>query len=92
MVRQCQQPSTRNSFESMDGVLKTAHSLFERYKCEQKLARIMKQHPEILDQVTTEICRAIALYIDDYNDDFRSFAQQFALAIWSLLTQLIQRC
>jgi exportin-2 (importin alpha re-exporter) len=36
MVRQFQQPSTQNSFQSINGVLKTAHSLFERYRYEQK--------------------------------------------------------
>ncbi len=36
MVRQFQQPSTQNSFQSINGVLKTAHSLFERYRYEPK--------------------------------------------------------
>ena len=36
MVRQFQQPSTQNSFQSINGVLKTAHLLFERYRYEQK--------------------------------------------------------
>ena len=36
MVRQFQTPSTQNSFQSINGVLKTAHSLFERYRYEQK--------------------------------------------------------
>jgi exportin-2 (importin alpha re-exporter) len=36
MVRQFQQPSSQNSFQSINGVLKTAHSLFERYRYEQK--------------------------------------------------------
>lgn len=41
-----------------------------------------------MDQVKTEICRAVALYADNYSDDFKPFAQQFALTIWSLLTRL----
>ena len=44
--------------------------------------------PGVLDQVKTEICRAAALLADNYSDDFKPFAQQFALAIWSLLTRL----
>ena len=36
MVRQFQQPSSQNSFQSINGVLKTAHSLFERYRYEPK--------------------------------------------------------
>ncbi len=36
MVRQFQKPSTQTSFQSINGVLKTAHSLFERYRYEQK--------------------------------------------------------
>jgi exportin-2 (importin alpha re-exporter) len=35
MIKQFQQEST-NSFQSINGVLKTAHSLFERYRSEQK--------------------------------------------------------
>ena len=35
MVKQFQQQSS-NSFQSINGVLKTAHSLFERYRYEQK--------------------------------------------------------
>lgn len=34
MVRQFQQHSTQNFFQSINGVLKTAHSLFERYRYE----------------------------------------------------------
>jgi Cse1 len=50
---------------------------------------IFSRHdPGILDQVKTEICRAVALYADNYSDEFKPFAQQFALAIWSLLTRL----
>jgi hypothetical protein len=30
----------------------------------------------------------VALYADNYSDEFKPFAQQFALAIWSLLTRL----
>ncbi|CAF5088370.1 unnamed protein product, partial [Rotaria sp. Silwood1] len=44
--------------------------------------------PGILDQVKTEICRAVALYADNYSDEFKPYAQEFALAIWSLLTRL----
>ncbi|CAF3715888.1 unnamed protein product, partial [Rotaria sordida] len=44
--------------------------------------------PGILDQVKTEICRAIALYADNYSDEFKPYAQHFASAIWSLLIQL----
>ena len=44
--------------------------------------------PGVLDQVKTEICRVVALLADNYSDDFKPFAQQFALAIWSLLTRL----
>ncbi|CAF4212092.1 unnamed protein product, partial [Adineta steineri] len=44
--------------------------------------------PGILDQVKTEICRCIALYADNYSDEFKPYAQQFALTIWSLLTRL----
>ena len=44
--------------------------------------------PGVFDQVKTEICRAVALLADNYSDDFKPFAQQFALAIWSLLTRL----
>ena len=36
----------------------------------------------------TEICRAVALYADNYSDEFKPYAQQFALTIWSLLTKL----
>ena len=36
MVRQFQQPSTQNSFQSIHGVLQTAHSLFERYRYEAR--------------------------------------------------------
>ncbi|CAF4164144.1 unnamed protein product [Rotaria sp. Silwood2] len=174
MVRQFQQPSTRNSFQSINGVLKTAHSLFERYRYEQKsdelwleiklvlekfapaftdlfkslmayypqkesdiiemknifdslyvcikifydlnaqelpehfednltlymthfMTLLSYDHPNlhsdrhdsgILDRVKTEICRAVALYADNYSDEFKPFAQQFALAIWSLLSRL----
>ncbi|CAF5028586.1 unnamed protein product, partial [Rotaria sp. Silwood1] len=174
MVRQFQQPSTGNSFQSINGVLKTAHSLFERFRYEQKSdelwleiklvlekfapaftdlfkslmayypqkesdtiemknifdslyvcikifydlnAQELPEHfednltlymthfmtllsydhpnlhstrhdPGILDRVKTEICRAVALYADNYSDEFKPFAQQFALAIWSLLTRL----
>ena len=35
MIKQFQQQST-NSFHSINGVLKTAHSLFQRYRYEQK--------------------------------------------------------
>ncbi|CAF0749729.1 unnamed protein product [Didymodactylos carnosus] len=42
----------------------------------------------LLEQVKTEICRAVALYADNYSDDFKPFTQQFASAIWSLLTKL----
>lgn len=42
----------------------------------------------ILDQVKTEICRVVALYADNYSDEFKPYAQQFALAIWSLLIRL----
>jgi hypothetical protein len=41
-----------------------------------------------LDQVKTEICRAVALYADNYSDEFKLYAPQFALTIWSLLTKL----
>ncbi|CAF0901978.1 unnamed protein product [Adineta ricciae] len=174
MVRLFQQPATQNSFQAINGILKTAHSLFERYRYEQKSdelwleiklvlekfapaftelfkslmayypqreldfvemknifdslhvsikifydlnAQELPEHfednitlymthfmtllaydhsklhsdrhdPGILDQVKTEICRAVALYADNYSDEFKPFAQQFALAIWSLLTQL----
>ncbi|CAF2452132.1 unnamed protein product [Rotaria sp. Silwood2] len=174
MVRQFQQPSTRNSFQSINGVLKTAHSLFERYRYEQKsdelwleiklvlekfapaftdlfkslmayypqkesdiiemknifdslyvcikifydlnaqelpehfednltlymthfMTLLSYDHPNlhsdrhdsgILDRVKTEICRSVALYADNYSDEFKPFAQQFALAIWSLLSRL----
>ena len=36
MVRQFQQPSSQHFFQSINGVLKTAHSLFEKYRYEQK--------------------------------------------------------
>lgn len=36
MVRLFQQPATQNSFQSINGILKTAHSLFERYRYEQR--------------------------------------------------------
>ncbi|CAF0730448.1 unnamed protein product [Adineta steineri] len=173
MVKQFQQQSS-SSFQSINGVLKTAHSLFERYRYEQKsdelwseiklvlekfapaftelfkslmnyypqkesdpvemknifnslhviikifydlnaqelpehfednitiymtyfLALLSYDHPSlhsnnndpgILDQVKTEICRCIALYADNYSDEFKPYAQQFALTIWSLLTRL----
>lgn len=41
-----------------------------------------------MDQVKTEICRSVALYADNYSDEFKPYAQQFALTIWSLLTKL----
>ena len=44
--------------------------------------------PGVLDQVKTEICRAVALYADNYSDEFKPYAPQFALTIWSLLTKL----
>ncbi|CAF2526918.1 unnamed protein product [Rotaria sp. Silwood2] len=173
MIKQFQQ-QTSNSFQSINGVLKTAHSLFERYRYEQKSeelwleiklvlekfapaftelfkslmayypqkesdpiemknifnsllviikifydlnAQELPEHfednitvymthfltllsydypklhsnnndPGILDQIKTEICRAVALYADNYSDEFKPYAQQFALAIWSLLTRL----
>ncbi|CAF1018808.1 unnamed protein product [Rotaria sp. Silwood1] len=173
MIKQFQQ-QTSNSFQSINGVLKTAHSLFERYRYEQKSeelwleiklvldkfapaftelfkslmvyypqkesdpiemknifnslliiikifydlnAQELPEHfednitiymthfltllsydnlnlhsknndPGILDQVKTEICRAVALYADNYSDEFKPYAQEFALAIWSLLTRL----
>ncbi|CAF0873836.1 unnamed protein product, partial [Didymodactylos carnosus] len=42
----------------------------------------------VLEQVKTEICRIVALFADNYSDDFKPFTQQFASAIWSLLTKL----
>ncbi|CAF3797152.1 unnamed protein product [Rotaria socialis] len=173
MIKQFQQQSS-NSFQSINGVLKTAHSLFERYRYEQKSdelwleiklvlekfapaftelfkslmayfpqkesdpiemknifnslyviikifydlnAQELPEHfednidiymthfltllsydypklhsnnndPGILDQVKTEICRAVALYADNYSDEFKPYTQQFALVIWSLLTRL----
>ena len=36
LIRQFQQQQSSNSFQSINGVLKTAHSLFERYRYEQK--------------------------------------------------------
>jgi len=173
MVKQFQQ-QTNSSFQSINGVLKTAHSLFERYRHEQRSdelwfeiklvmdnfapaftqlfqllmsyypkkesdqvemknifnsillivkifydlnAQDLPEHfedniqiymthfltllsydnqqlhstnndPGVLDQVKTEICRSVALYADNYSDEFKPYAQQFALTIWSLLTKL----
>lgn len=173
IIKQFQQQSS-NSFQSIIGILKTAHSLFERYRYEQKSeelwteiklvldkfspafthlfqslmsyypqkeaepiemknifsallvmtkiffdlnAQDLPEHfedhltiymthfltllsydhptlhstsndPGILDQVKTEICRAVALFADNYSDEFKPFARQYALNIWSLLTRL----
>jgi exportin-2 (importin alpha re-exporter) len=173
MIKQFQQQSN-NSFQSINGVLKTAHLLFERYRSEQKsdelwleiklvlekftpaftelfkslmiyypqkesdpiemknifnslyliiqifydlnaqelpehfednitvymtnfLTLLSYDHPKlhstnndpgVLDQVKTEICRSVALYANNYSDEFKPYAQQFALTIWSLLTKL----
>jgi hypothetical protein len=53
-----------------------------------RLVSLQSNEPGVLDQVKTEICRAVALYADNYSDDFKPFAPQFALTIWSLLTRL----
>ncbi|CAF0997607.1 unnamed protein product [Adineta ricciae] len=173
MIKQFQQQSS-TSFQSISGVLKTAHSLFERYRYEQKsdelwleiklvlekfapaftelfkslmsyypqkesdavemknifnsilvivkifydlnaqelpehfedniqiymthfLTLLSYDHPSlrsnnndpgVLDQIKTEICRCIALYADNYSDEFKPYVQQFALSVWSLLTRL----
>ncbi len=49
---------------------------------------IKNNDPGVLDQVKTEICRSVALYANNYSDEFKPYAQQFALTIWSLLTKL----
>ncbi|CAF4899953.1 unnamed protein product, partial [Rotaria sp. Silwood1] len=44
--------------------------------------------PEILDQVKTVICPAVALYANNCSDDCKPFAEQLPLAVWSLLKRL----
>lgn len=48
MVKQFQQQSS-NSFQSIIGVLKTAHSLFERYRYEQKSDELWLEIKLVLD-------------------------------------------
>ena len=51
MVRQFQQPSTtQNSFQSINGVLKTAHSLFEKYRYEHKSDELWLEIKLVLDK------------------------------------------
>ena len=49
MIRQFQQQQSSNSFQSINGVLKTAHSLFERYRHEQKSEELWTEIKLVLD-------------------------------------------
>ena len=49
MIKQFQQQSA-NSFHSINGVLKTAHSLFERYRYEQKSDELWLEIKLVLDK------------------------------------------
>jgi len=51
MIKQFQQQST-NSFQSINGVLKTAHSLFERYRHEQKSDELWLEIKLVLEKFT----------------------------------------
>ena len=51
MIKQFQQQST-NSFQSINGVLKTAHSLFERYRYEQKSDELWMEIKLVLERFT----------------------------------------
>jgi exportin-2 (importin alpha re-exporter) len=51
MIKQFQQQST-NSFQSINGVLKTAHSLFERYRYEQKSDELWLEIKLVLEKFT----------------------------------------
>jgi exportin-2 (importin alpha re-exporter) len=51
MIKQFQQPST-NSFQSINGILKTAHSLFQRYRYEQKSDELWLEIKLVLEKFT----------------------------------------
>jgi exportin-2 (importin alpha re-exporter) len=51
MIKQFQQQSN-NSFQSINGVLKTAHSLFERYRYEQKSDELWSEIKLVLEKFT----------------------------------------
>jgi exportin-2 (importin alpha re-exporter) len=51
MIKQFQQQSN-NSFQSINGVLKTAHSLFERYRYEQKSDELWSEIKSVLEKFT----------------------------------------
>ncbi|CAF3964624.1 unnamed protein product [Rotaria sordida] len=64
MVRQFQQLSTQNSFQSINGVLKTVHLLFERYRYEQKLDELWLEIKLVLEKFApafTELFKVIEM-------------------------------
>jgi exportin-2 (importin alpha re-exporter) len=73
MVRQFQQPSSQNSFQSINGVLKTAHSLFERYRYEQKSDELWLEIKLVLEKFApafTELFKSLMAYYPQKESDF----------------------
>ena len=77
MVRQFQQPSTtQNSFQSINGVLKTAHSLFEKYRYEHKSDELWLEIKLVLEKFApafTELFKVSFRTISRWFDE-RSFS------------------
>ena len=73
MVRQFQQPSNAsNSFQSINGVLKTAHSLFERYRYEQKSDELWLEIKLVLEKFApafTELFKSLMAYYPQRESD-----------------------
>ena len=73
MVRQFQQPSTtQNSFQSINGVLKTAHSLFEKYRYEHKSDELWLEIKLVLEKFApafTELFKLLMIYYPQRESD-----------------------
>ncbi|CAF3122383.1 unnamed protein product [Rotaria sp. Silwood2] len=71
MIKQFQQ-QTSNSFQSINGVLKTAHSLFERYRYEQKSEELWLEIKLVLEKFApafTELFKSLMAYYPQKESD-----------------------
>ena len=80
MIKQFQQQSTTNSFQSINGVLKTAHSLFERYRYEQKSDELWLEIKLVLEKFApsfTELFKSLMIYYPQKESDINEMKNIF---------------
>jgi exportin-2 (importin alpha re-exporter) len=74
MIKQFQQQST-NSFQSINGILKSAHSLFQRYRYEQKSDELWLEIKLVMEKFApafTELFK-VKIFSIDYLIEFNPF-------------------